>query len=168
MAEFVLVGGPAVGKTTVGALLARRLGVDFFDADEQIELRAGKPISQIFAEQGEPSFRALEYEVIQELLDQAGVLSLGGGAVLNEDLRNDLRAPQYRVIWLRCAAAGATRRVGDSTHRPLLAGQDVEHRVTQLHASRAPLYAQVADFSVDTDDLEPAQVVEVILTEVAK
>lgn len=168
MAEFVLVGGPAAGKTTVGGLLANRLGTAFMDADDAIEARAGMPITQIFAEHGEPYFRELEYQVISELLACPGVLSLGGGAVMHDQLRALLRSDEQRVIWLRCNAASATLRVGQTAHRPLLAGDDVHSRVAQLHQSRAPLYAQVADLSIDTDDLSALEVVDLILAEVAK
>lgn len=156
----MLVGAPGAGKSTVGALLAERLGMAFIDVDAVIEQRAGKPIAEIFAEDGEPAFRELEEATTLELLSHPGVVSLGGGAVLSERTRSVLR--NRRVVWLRVSAASAISRVGLDTARPLLLG-NVRGRLIKLLGERAPLYEEVASARIDTDHTSPSDVVEQIV-----
>jgi len=159
MAQVVLVGAPGSGKSTVGALLAERLGVPFVDVDAVIEQRAGRSIADIFADDGEPAFRALEESTTAELLQQPGVLSLGGGAVLSARTRAALRG--HRVVWLQVSAATAVSRVGLNEARPLLLG-NVRGRLIKLLSERTPLYAEVATEQVSTDDLAPEAVVDLL------
>jgi shikimate kinase len=154
---IVVVGAPGAGKTTVGRALADRLGLRFADVDAVIVDRAGKPIAEIFADEGEEAFRRLEEQVTAELLDEAGVLALGGGAVLSPRTRQALRG--RRVVWLRVGLAAAVKRVGMDTARPLLLG-NVRGRLLALLNERAPLYAEVATQVIDTDELDPATVAE--------
>jgi shikimate kinase len=158
--EIVLVGAPGSGKSTVGAILAERLGVGFADVDAVIVRRAGKPVAEIFADDGEAVFRALEEEVTAELLDRPGVLALGGGAVLSPRTRAALRG--RRVVWLRVGLPAAVKRIGLDTARPLLLG-NVRGRLLALLNERAPLYAEVAGEVVDTDERSPADVAEQIV-----
>lgn len=161
MAEtIVLIGPPAVGKSTVGANLARRLGVPFVDVDQLIEDREQRAISEIFASDGEAGFRAIELAVTLAALEGGGVIALGGGAVTNPTLRAALWG--HRVIWLRASVREAVRRVGETTTRPLLVG-DVADRWTKLAQEREPLYAEVATMVVDTDHLTPAQVAHSVI-----
>jgi shikimate kinase len=155
----VLVGAPGSGKSTVGALLAERLGLPFVDVDAVIEQRTGRTIADLFADEGEPAFRALEEQTTLELLDQAGVLSLGGGAVLSATTRTALQG--HRVIWLQVGAATAVQRVGLNEARPLLLG-NVRGRLIKLLAERTPLYAEVATEQVETDRLTPDAVVDLL------
>ena len=159
-AVIVIVGAPGAGKSTVGALLASRLGVPFRDVDQVIEEEAGKPVAEIFADDGEPAFRALEVETTLRLLEQSGVLSLGGGAVISAEIRQALA--HHEVIWLQVSAAQAVRRVGMNEARPLLLG-NVRGRLIKLLNERTPLYSQVASQTVTTDDRAAEQVVELIL-----
>jgi shikimate kinase len=163
VSDVVIVGAPGSGKSTVGALLAERLGVPFIDVDAVIEAEAGKPIADIFAEDGEPAFRAVEEATTRRLLSKPGVLSLGGGAILSATTRDALRG--QRVIWLQVGIAAAMKRVGLATARPLLLG-NVRGRLIALLNERIPLYAQVATDVVDTDDLSAAEVVESIVASV--
>ena len=151
----VLVGPPAVGKSTVGALLAGRLGVSFCDVDTVIERQQDRPITEIFAELGEPAFRRLELEATLAALAAGGVLALGGGAVTNAQLRAALAG--HRVVWLRTTVHEAVRRVGGSTTRPLLTG-DVAGNWKRLASQRAPHYEEVATIVVDTAGRTPAPV----------
>jgi shikimate kinase len=153
---IVVVGAPGSGKSTVGRLLAERLELPFMDVDQVIEERVGKPIAEIFADDGEPAFRELETSVTLELLVRPGVLSLGGGAVTSERIRQALIG--HRVIWLKVSAGAAARRVGLNSARPLLLG-NVHGKLVKLMAERQPLYAAVATDEVDTDDLDPDAVV---------
>ena len=161
MAEtIVLIGPPAVGTSTVGANLARRLGVPFIDVDQLIEDREQRAISEIFATDGESRFRAIELDATLAALEGGGVIALGGGAVTNPTLRAALWG--LRVVWLRASVREAVRRVGETTTRPLLVG-DVADRWTRLAQEREPLYAEVATMVVDTDHRTPAQVARSVL-----
>lgn len=159
---ILLVGAPGSGKSTVGKLLAAQLGLDFIDVDAVIEERAGKPISEIFVDDGEPAFRALEEATTLELLDGQAVISLGGGAVLSAATRHALADQQ--VVWLQVSAGAAADRVGLNSARPLLLG-NVRGRLIQLLNQRIPLYAEVASLTVETDSRTADEVVAVIVAE---
>jgi shikimate kinase len=152
----VLVGAPGSGKTTVGTLLAQRLGVGFRDTDHDVEVTEGKPVPDIFVDSGEPYFRELERAAVAlALSEHDGVLALGGGAVLDEGTRALLR--EQPTAWLQVGAAAGAKRVGLDVPRPVLLG-NVRGRLATLVAERAPLYAEVARITVDTDGLEPQAV----------
>jgi shikimate kinase len=158
----VLVGPPGSGKTTVGQVLARRLGVTFTDVDALIVERAGKPISDIFLQDGEDAFRALEREVVAEALAGTdGVLALGGGSVLAAETRERLRV--HRVVHLTVGLADGLRRTGMSTARPLLAGVNPRATFKALLDARAPLYREVATVEVDTVRRSANQVARAVL-----
>ena len=157
---IVLVGAPGSGKSTVGALLAARLGVPFRDVDAVIVERIGKSITEIFIDDGEAAFRALEEQLTAELLPLPGVLSLGGGAVLSATTR---AAPRdHRVIWLRVGLAQSVKRVGLDTARPLLLG-NVRGTLRKLLDERAGLYREVSTQAIDTDNAIPAEIVKMIM-----
>ena len=159
--RVVLVGVPGSGKTTVGTLLAERLGVGFRDTDHDIELVEGKPVADIFVDSGEPYFRDLEREAVElALREHDGVLALGGGAVLDQGTRALLVAQP--TVWLQVGAAAGARRVGLDVPRPVLLG-NVRGRLASLVQERAPLYAEVARLTVDTDNRTPEQVVDEIV-----
>ena len=164
MSDVVIIGAPGSGKSTVGALLAERLATSFVDVDDVIEAEAGKSIADVFAEDGEPAFRAIEEATTQRLLIQPGVLSLGGGAILSAVTRAALRG--QRVVWLQVGVPAAMKRVGLAAARPLLLG-NVRGRLIALLNERIPLYAEVATDVVDTDKLSPTEVVDAIMASVA-
>ena len=124
---IVLVGFMGAGKTTVGHLLSERLGLPFTDSDHVIEQRSGRSIPEIFAEDGEPAFRALEHQVIAELLEGSDlVLALGGGAAEHPRTRDTLAShPRAQVVYLQVGYAQALRRVGGDGGRPMLARPDI-------------------------------------------
>jgi shikimate kinase len=157
---IVLVGAPGSGKSTVGAMLAERLGVTFRDVDAVIVERTGKSIPEIFTDDGEATFRALEERITAELLPLPGVLSLGGGAVLSAVTRSALRG--HRVIWLKVGLSQSLKRVGLDTARPLLLG-NVRGRLRKLLSERATLYREVGTEVIDTDNTTPAEIVETIM-----
>jgi shikimate kinase len=165
----ILVGVPGAGKSTVGRLLAERLGVGFRDTDEDVAAAEGKPVADIFVDSGEAYFRGLERVAVATAIAQHdGVLALGGGAVLDEGTRSLLR--EQPTVWLQVGAAAGAKRVGMDVPRPVLLG-NVRGRLATLLAERGPLYAEVARVVVDTDGRDPAEVadeVERSLTELGE
>jgi shikimate kinase len=156
---IVLVGFMGAGKTTIGNLLAAGLGLPFVDSDQVIEQRARRPVRRIFAEDGEPAFRALEHQVIAELLGgPAVVLALGGGAPEHPGTRQRLATAQ--VVYLQVGYEQAMRRVGGDAGRPLLARPDL----AATYQRRLPLYAALATLAVPTDGRPPDAISEDILT----
>ncbi|MFF0657604.1 shikimate kinase [Micromonospora tulbaghiae] len=151
----VLVGAPGSGKTTVGTALAEALGVGFRDTDADIENLAGKPIPEIFVDEGEEHFRTLERAAVAAALaSHAGVLALGGGAVLAEENRAALIG--HTVVHLSVELPDALKRVGLGAGRPLLA---LNPRATLKHLmdQRRTLYAEVATATVVTDGRTPQE-----------
>ncbi|MFC9909436.1 shikimate kinase [Streptomyces sp. NPDC059862] len=157
----VLVGPMGVGKSTVGQLLAQRLGVGFRDTDEDIVAEQGRTISDIFVEEGEPAFRAIEKRAVHKALaEHAGVLALGGGAVLDPDTRGLLAA--QRVVYLSMDVEEAARRTGLNAARPLLA-INPRKQWRELMEARRHLYEEVARSVVATDDRTPEEVTQEVL-----
>ncbi|MBS2963711.1 shikimate kinase [Actinocrinis puniceicyclus] len=161
--RVILVGAPGCGKSTVGALLAERLGASFRDTDADVEAAAGMTIAELFIEKGEPYFRDLEAEAVRAAIaGHEGVLSLGGGAVVREETRLALRG--QRVAYLEIDLAEAARRVGLNTARPLLLG-NVRGQLGQLLEQRRPLYEQVATITVSTVGRSAEAVADLIVEE---
>lgn len=150
------------GKSTIGRRLAQKLGVPFKDADAEIELAAGKTISEIFAEHGEPYFRDGEKRVIRRLLDDPPhVLATGGGAYMAPETRALIKDKGIS-IWLRADLGLLMRRVHKRANRPLLAEGDAEATMRRLMDERYPVYAQ-ADIVVDTADGPHEDTIQTIL-----
>ncbi len=157
----VLVGPPGAGKSTVGRALAERLDVEFTDTDTEVETRVGKPIGDIFLEDGEEAFRAAERATVEWTLNgHTGVLALGGGAVLDRRTCDDLAA--HHVVYLQVEFADAAKRVGMNQARPLLAGNP-RARLRTLLEERLPVYEGVASHTVATSGYHPEEVVDVIV-----
>lgn len=155
--HVVLVGLMGSGKTTVGRRLADRLDRDFIDADQALVEITDRTVAEIFEADGEEGFRAIEADVLEELLEhhRSAVIASGGGVVLREESRHRLQLPEVTVVWLDASPAFLASRVAGKTHRPLLAGEEPARDVlTRLHAERAPLYAEVADITVDVEPLQ--------------
>jgi shikimate kinase len=142
------------GKSTVGRIVAGRLGLAFVDTDAEIERRAGRPIAAIFAQDGEAAFRRMEAEVCREIAggrDQ--VIALGGGALLDEATRRAFEQTSL-IVCLTCALDEILRRVGDDPARPLFSAD--RERLAALHAARAAHYASLPH-TLDTTARPPAQ-----------
>ncbi|MFI9581611.1 shikimate kinase [Streptomyces sp. NPDC052236] len=158
---IVLVGPMGSGKSTVGRLLAERLGVDYRDTDADIVAAQGREISDIFVDEGEPYFRELERAAVRAALaEHEGVLSLGGGAVLDDTTRELLAG--LPVVYLSMDVEEAVRRVGLNQARPLLA-VNPRRQWRELMDARRPLYTEVARFAVATDERTPEEVAEAVL-----
>ncbi|MEU0654989.1 shikimate kinase [Streptomyces albogriseolus] len=159
--RLVLIGPMGVGKSTVGQLLAERLGVAHRDTDDDIVAAEGRAVSDIFVEDGEPAFRALEKEAVrQALASHDGVLALGGGAILDPDTRALLAGE--RVVYLSMDVEEAVRRTGLGAARPLLA-VNPRKQWRELMEARRHLYEEAATAVVPTDGRTPEEVTEAVL-----
>ena len=159
--RLVLVGPMGVGKSTVGRLLAERLDVGYRDTDDDIVAAEGREISEIFVDEGEQHFRALEKAAVATALtEHRGVLALGGGAVLDADTRA-LLAP-HPVVYLSLDVEGAGRRTGLNVARPLLA-VNPRKQWRELMEARRHLYEEVATAVVTTDGRTPEEVAQAAL-----
>jgi shikimate kinase len=158
---LVLIGSPGAGKTSVGRRVADALGVAFVDTDALVEAQAGMSVSDIFVSLGEEDFRRLEADAVaRSLVEQDGVVSLGGGAVMRQETRDALAG--HRVVWLRVSASDAASRVGMNTARPLLLG-NVRSTLSALLEQRNPVYEAVATDIVDTSGHSVREVCEAVV-----
>lgn len=168
--RVVLVGPPGAGKTSVADRLGVLWGLPVRDTDADVEATAGKPITEIFVDDGEPVFRALERTaVLAALTEHEGVLALGGGAVLDADVQAALtayRAAGGAVVFLDVSLSAAAPRVGFNRSRPLLLGNP-RAQWQSLMEARRPVYEAVASVRVDTDGSTPAQVADQIAAALA-
>ena len=163
MTRLLLVGMMGAGKTTVGRLLADRLGCPYFDSDAQVEAATGLSVPEMFAEHGEVAFRAAEAAALRRALDGASavVVSVAGGAVLDPANRRLLRQAGT-VVWLRATPETLAARVGEGEGRPLL-DEDPAGSLVRLDRERRPLYEELADVVVDVDELAPTEVADRVL-----
>lgn len=143
-----LIGMMGVGKTSIGALLAERVSVPFYDTDAMVVEMSGMPISQLWQIHGEPGFRELERRAVAAVPQSRCIGSAGGGAVIDAANR-EIIARSRAVVWLRCQTAILAGRT-QGHDRPLLGGQDPEGRLRSLYDEREPLYESLATHSIDT------------------
>jgi shikimate kinase len=156
----VLIGPPGAGKSAVGPLLAARLGVGFRDTDADVGSAAGKPVGDIFVEDGELAFRELEREAaVSALREHDGVLALGSGAVLDEEIQGMLDG--MNVVYLAAGFSTVARRTGLDRPRVVVPGNP-RGRLRAMLDERAPLYERLATVTVPTDDQDPDEVAEQI------
>jgi shikimate kinase len=163
-----LVGMPGSGKSTVGRHVARHLGLTFVDTDHLIEQRIGCSIRAYFEMHGEPAFRDVESQVLDEVTAdaQAGVLATGGGSVLRDDNSRLLRE-RSTVFYLRSTPEDLARRLRHDTHRPLLQGSaDPLKRLRALFAERDPLYRRCAHFVIETGRPSVHTLVNMVLMQI--
>ncbi|MEU8271261.1 shikimate kinase [Sphaerisporangium sp. NPDC049002] len=157
----VLVGPPGSGKSTVGRLLAQRLGASFRDTDTDVETVAGKPVADIFVDDGEERFRELEAAAVgQALAEHDGVLALGGGAILSEATQELLAG--HSVVYLQVGLADAVQRVGLAQARPLLV-LNPRSQLKRLMEERRPVYERLASIVVATDGRAPEEITDEIM-----
>jgi shikimate kinase len=162
--NIFLVGPMGAGKSTIGRQIARQLHLEFFDSDSEIERRTGADISWVFELEGEEGFRAREEKVIEELTENMGiVLATGGGSVMSKESRNRLSARGV-VVYLKTPIEKQLARTQRDKRRPLIAEADDPRQVLeQLAQERDPLYEEIADITVQTDDQSAKFVVNDII-----
>ncbi len=154
------------GKSAVGRYLARELHLNFFDSDDEIEARTGVDIPFIFEKEGEEGFRKREAAVIDDLSKMDGiVLATGGGAVINPESRSRLGGRGY-VIYLKTSVDQQVRRTSRNRNRPLLEDTDRRRTLETLLATREPMYLEIADLVVETDNRKVAAVGQEIISSV--
>jgi shikimate kinase len=150
--NIFLVGPMGAGKSTIGRHLADELHLDFYDSDQEIEKRTGADIAWIFDLEGEDGFRKREEDIINDLTDKQGiVLATGGGSIVSKNVRNRLSARGI-VVYLQTTIDKQVARTQRDKRRPLLQTDDPEQVLRDLADERNPLYAEVADYVVETDD----------------
>ncbi len=158
---MVLVGPMGVGKSTVGRLLAERLGTGYRDTDDDIVAEQGRAIAEIFVDEGEPAFRAIEKAAVaRSLAEHDGVLALGGGSILDADTRALLAG--QRVLYLSMDVEEAVKRTGLNAARPLLA-VNPRKQWRELMEARRSLYESIATAVVATDGRTPEEVTDIAL-----
>jgi shikimate kinase len=163
MTLVILLGAPGAGKSTVGALLAKELKLTFVDTDKVVEKMAGKSVSQIFVDDGEETFRALELEVLgNELLATDTVISLGGGAPISRTAQLLLKNSKSEKFFLDVSLSVAAPRVGFNRDRPLLFGNP-RAQWQSLLDKRRPIYEDVADHCIKVDALKASAIVKQIV-----
>ena len=164
--QIVLIGPPGAGKSSVGKALAKELSLPFIDSDSEIEKAAGKKISEIFVEDGEPHFRAMEVDKVKQLLrDFTGVISLGGGAPINKEISHILETVDYPVIFIDVSIAQAAIRIGFNKDRPLLLINPRQQWIN-LMSQRRPVYEKLATDTVSSDSKKPHEVAKIILEKI--
>ena len=162
--RVILIGPLGSGKTTIGSLLAEKLGLAFRDTDHLIEEQEEKPVSQIFLDQGEDAFRAIEKRVLRdELLTDGTVLSLGGGAPISIDAQSALRAISSYIIFLDISLSTVVPRIGFNRDRPLLLNNPRGQWQTLMEARR-PIYEALADVTINVDDKSEEEIVTIALS----
>lgn len=161
--NIFLIGPMGAGKTTIGRLLAKNLGLDFVDSDKEIERKTGVSIPLIFEYEGEAGFRKREAETIQELtaLDPI-ILATGGGSIMAPENRSLLRSRGF-VVYLHCPVEKQLERTHKDSHRPLLQTENPRQKLMELFQIREPFYRELADYIVDTGQSSSRAVVRQIL-----
>jgi shikimate kinase len=162
--KVILIGPMGSGKTTIGSLLAEKLGLSFRDTDHLIEEQEEKTVSQIFLDEGEDAFRAIEKRVLrEELLTDGTVLSLGGGAPISIDAQSALRAIASHIIFLDISLSTVAPRIGFNRDRPLLLNNP-RGQWQMLMEARRPVYEAIADTTIKVDDKSEDEIVTIALS----
>ncbi|SER46739.1 Shikimate kinase [Corynebacterium cystitidis DSM 20524] len=159
--KVVLVGPPGAGKSTIGRRLASATNLPLIDSDDLLAKGVKMPTGEYFSLVGEEKFREAERDYVSQALHTGGIVALGGGAVLTDEVRDMLQG--HTVVWIDVSPEEGIRRTSRDNSRPVLAAQDPEAHYRALLEAREPFYREVADYRVRTDERPPQRVVAEIL-----
>ncbi len=158
MQKAILIGPPGSGKSSIGKALSREMSTSFEDTDTLIVEEQGRTIPEIFAVEGESGFRAIEKSVVlKALASNTGVISLGGGSILDPDVQAALGESPAKIIYLQVGLSNALTRIGSKGERPLLA-TDPKKQWLKIIQEREPIYKRLAEFEAHTDNKKPHEV----------
>ena len=166
--NLYLVGPMGAGKSTIGRLLSSELDLDFIDSDREIEERCGTNIPWIFDKEGEDGFRAREESAIDDLTQMSGILLATGGGVVMREINRTHLAGRGTVVYLRTSVEQQLARTGRDKNRPLLQTEDPKKVLSDLFTKRDPLYQEIADIVIQTDQRNPKNVVNEIMRRLAE
>ncbi len=158
MQQAILIGPPGSGKSSVGKALAREMATSFVDTDSLIVEEKGKSISEIFAEVGETGFREIEREIVLKALQSnVGVISLGGGSIVDKEVQQNLSSGSAQVIYLKVGLSNVLSRIGVKDERPLVS-QDPESQWLKILQDREPIYKKLATIEISSDNKKSHEV----------
>lgn len=167
MQSIILIGGRGVGKTTIGRLLARRVGLPFADTDETVECVVGISVTEFFESRGEPAFRAMESAALQQVLTQSPVVVATGGGIVESEANRHVMKQNGLIVWLNASPKIAFDRILNDPfsgqRRPNLTAMERLTEIGVLMEKRRPWYEEIADLTIDTSALSPDGVVSAIL-----
>ena len=156
--SIILIGPMGSGKTSTGRILAKEMGFDFLDTDEEVVERTGVSIAYIFDVEGETGFRKREYQALMKFLqNQNVVIATGGGIIMHDESRAIIQSHK-RVVYLKTSIEKQIERATVSEKRPLLIDTDPASKLQELMLTREPLYEEISDIKIDTDERKPSEI----------
>ena len=161
--NIAVYGFMGVGKSTIGKMLAERLGYDFIDMDTEIEKREETTISEIFRVKGESRFRELESRLVKELSQNNGLVIACGGGVIADTENAEILLKSSRMVYLTASIEEIINRTDNDNSRPLLEVENPEKVASELYERRKPVYTKYAEITVDTTSKTPKEIVEMVL-----
>ena len=156
--SIILIGPMGSGKTSTGRILAKEMGFDFLDTDEEVVERTGVSIAYIFDVEGETGFRQREHQALMKFLDNDNVvIATGGGIVVHDESRAIIQSHKT-VVYLKTSIDKQIERATVSDKRPLLINTDPASKLQELMLTREPLYEEISDIKIDTDERKPSEI----------
>ena len=156
--SIILIGPMGSGKTSTGRILAKEMGIDFLDTDEEVVDRTGVSIAYIFDVEGETGFRKREHQALMKFLqNQNVVIATGGGIIMHDESRAIIQSHK-RVVYLKTSIEKQIERATVSNKRPLLINTDPASKLQELMLTREPLYEEISDIKIDTDERKPSEI----------
>ena len=156
--SIILIGPMGSGKTSTGRILAKEMGFDFLDTDEEVVERTGVSIAYIFDVEGETGFRQREHQALMKFLDNDNVVIATGGGIITHDKSRTIIRAHKRVVYLKTSIEKQIERAKVSDKRPLLINTDPSAKLHELMLTREPLYEEISDIKIDTDERTPSEI----------
>ena len=156
--SIILIGPMGSGKTSTGRILAKEMGFDFLDTDEEVVESTGVSIAYIFDVEGESGFRQREHQALMKFLDNDNVVIATGGGIITNDESRAIIQSHKRVIYMKTSIEKQIERATGSEKRPLLIDEDPAAKLHELMLTRGPLYEEISDIKIDTDERKPSEI----------